>query len=420
MASGQSPETRFNVKCRIVHSDMLTQPTVLSTFTGPGGLDLGLERAGFRTLACIEQDPLPRATLRRNRPHWKILEPGGIGEVAAELRPRHLGLREKELCLLAGGPPCQPFSKAGQWSPNGRSGFGDRRADGLAGFMRLVETFLPRAVLIENVPGFAKGQSSAFRRIQQQLQGINERAGTAYRLEVRFLNAVNFGVAQKRERAILVAFRDGHSFNWPHATHCDCPVRAWDAIGHLRNGRAPDSAGKWTALLPSIPEGQNYLWHTPRGGGEPLFGYRTKYWSFLLKLAKDQPSWTLPAHPGPGTGPFHWADRPLTIREMLRLQSFPATWKVEGRRREQVLQVGNATPPLLAEVLARAIASHCWGKRFATAPTLAIPRKRHVPPPEPVRSVPKHYLSLRGDHPDHPGAGRGPGTRRRRRGGPRG
>src|SRR3546814_15139025 len=60
--------------------------------------------------------------------------------------------------------------------------------------------------------------------------------------------------------------------------------------------------GKWADLLPSIPEGQNYLWHTERGGGIPLFGWRRRYWNFLLKLAKNKPSWTIQAQPGPATG----------------------------------------------------------------------------------------------------------------------
>jgi hypothetical protein len=69
--------------------------------------------------------------------------------------------------------------------------------------------------------------------------------------------------------------------------------------------------GKWGDLLRSIPEGENYLWHTDRGGGLPLFGWRTRYWSFLLKLAKRLPSWTIQAQPGSAIGPFHW-DTPNT------------------------------------------------------------------------------------------------------------
>ena len=84
--------------------------------------------------------------------------------------------------------------------------------------------------------------------------------------------------------------------------------------------------GKWADLLPTIPEGQNYLWHTNRGGGSQLFGWRTRYWSFLLKLAKNLPSWTIQAHPGSSIGPFHWRNRKLSVPEMCRLQTFPTAW----------------------------------------------------------------------------------------------
>ena len=387
------------------------RPTLLSTFTGAGGLDLGLERAGFEVLGCIEIDAIARETLGANRPAWRILEPHNITELASELRPRDLGLRPGQLALLAGGPPCQPYSKAAQWSPNGRSGTRDPRADGLHGFTTLINTFLPRALLIENVPGFARGRESAVPLLEDALTKINARHGTQYRLQRRVLLAAEYGVPQRRERAILVAIRDGASFRWPVRSSGDDPVRAWDAIGHLSPNGAPHATGKWAELLPSIPEGQNYLWHTSRGGGRSLFGYRTRYWSFLLKLAKDQPAWTLPGQPGPATGPFHWHNRPLSIKEMLRLQSFPATWKVAGEYREQVLQVGNATPPLLAEVLGRTLGEQLFGLSYQGRPTLYIRRKRRVAKPERRRAVPGKYLLFERLHPDHPGTGKGPRPR---------
>ena len=94
--------------------------------------------------------------------------------------------------------------------------------------------------------------------------------------------------------------------------------------------RLSRSAASGLALLPTIPEGQNYLWHTERGGGEPLFGWRRRYWSFLLKLAKDLPSWTIQAQPGPATGPFHWDNRRLSVREMARMQTFPDNVVIKG------------------------------------------------------------------------------------------
>ena len=162
----------------------------------------------------------------------------------------------------------------------------------------------------------------------------------------------------------------------------------------------------------SVPEGENYQYFTERGDGPPLFGYRRRFWSFLLKLAKARPAWTVPANPGPSTGPFHWESRPLAPEEMLRLQTFPVWWKLEGRYRAQIRQAGNATPPLLAEMLGRVIASQLFGVDFCGPPTLAIPRAEHVPPPVPPKPVAPGYMSLTGQHAPHPGAGLGPRPRR--------
>lgn len=323
---------------------------MLSAFTGLGGLDLGLEAAGYRSVGCIEVNDTARRSLKANRPEWPILDPGDVQVVAQTLRPRHLGLAPGELSLLSGAPPCQPYSKAAMWSLTAWNGLDDDRATPLHSFLNLADHFLPEAVLLENVPGFVKGRHSALSVIDHALNEINRRNGTSYKLHHEILQADHYGVPQRRQRAILIALRDGSAPPWPTPTHADPPCRAWDALHDLDDtSPAPRMTGKWADLLPSIPEGWNYLWHTNRGRGQPLFGYRTRYWSFLLKLAKAEPAWTVPAQPGPANGPFHWDNRPLRTSEMLRLQTFPAAWVVEGARRDQVVQVGNATPPLLGE-----------------------------------------------------------------------
>ena len=221
----------------------------------------------------------------------------------------------------------------------------DSRADCLHGLMTLIERFLPRAILVENVTGFVRGASSALPFIEKGLAGVNNRSGTRYKLFYRVLNAVDFGIPQRRRRAFVIALRDGGEPVWPRVTHRDCPERAWDALQSVRLKTPPVSTGRFAALLPSIPEGQNYQYFTERGDGPALFGYRRRYWSFLLKLAKAEPAWTVPASPGPATGPFHWDSRPLAPEEILRLQAFPRAWELEGSHRERVRQAGNATPP---------------------------------------------------------------------------
>ena len=387
--------------------------TVLSVFSGVGGLDLGLETAGFDVVACVECDDIAQRSLKGNRgDQWPLSAPGDVMVLGRHLSPESLSIKAGELALLAGAPPCQPYSKAAMWSSTSWNGLADHRAQPLFAFLDLVDRFLPRAVLIENVPEFLRGQKSVKKDLQGSLSEINRRHGTSYDLDIRFLDAADYGVPQRRVRSIAVALRDGGSFLWPEASHKDDQVPAWDAIGDLTQlGPLPEPVGQWTGLLPSIPEGRNYLWHTSRGGGLPLFGYRTRYWSFLLKLAKNRPSWTIPAQPGPSVGPFHWENRPLTIAEMLRLQTFPAEWIVSGSRREQMRQIGNATPPLLAEVLGRSIRSSLDAVEWPLGPELGLGPSSPVPPPEEVEAVSAEYVKLIGDHPPHPGSGRGPSPR---------
>lgn len=387
--------------------------TMLSLFSGAGGLDLGLERAGFDPVLCLDSDPAARATLRANRPCWLIPEDGDVSTEALRWTPKDLGFTSTELDLIAGGPPCQPFSKAAQWTPSGRIGLEDPRARALDGMIFLIDKFLPRAVLIENVPGFMSESAGAFSLLQERLSSINFRSGTKYSFRSWIVDAADYGIPQHRRRAIIVAFRDGQSFRLPTATHCGRGICAWDALQDYIEPDPPKPTGSWTDLLRSIPEGMNYQWLTARGGGAELFGWRTRFWSFLLKLARDRPSWTLPASPGPNTGPFHWENRPLSGRERLRLQSFPDEWVLRKPQREQWRMAGNATPPLLAEIVGREIAYQLGlGVDLAEQPTLAISSGSEVPPPTPPAPIPGRFASQVGPKLPHPGPGLGPSPRR--------
>jgi DNA (cytosine-5)-methyltransferase 1 len=114
--------------------------------------------------------------------------------------------------------------------------------------------------------------------------------------------------------------------------------------------------GKYGGLLADIPPGRNYLYYTAHEGHPtPLFEWRSRYWTFLLKLDPDRPAPTIQGQPGPYVGPFHWESRRLRIPELKRLQDFPDDFVIEGSRRDVQLQVGNSVPPGLAEVVASAI-----------------------------------------------------------------
>ena len=392
--------------------------TTLSVFTGAGGLDLGMEMAGFATLGCLELDATARETLRHNRPAWRLLQPAEVNQASQSLRPSDLGVRKKELDLLIGGPPCQPFSKAAQWRSTGRMGMRDSRANAIHGMLGLLARFLPRAMVLENVAGFLKGPASAREIIEEGLDHINQEHGTSYRLDVAVLDAADFGVPQHRLRAIAVARRDGRHFRFPEETHTNQHITAWDALADLPEVAWSPRPDSWAELLPSIPEGGNYLYLTARGGGAELFGWRTRYWSFLLKLARDRPSWTLPASPGPNTGPFHWDNRPLTIRERLRLQGFPDDWQLRGSTQQQIKISGNATPPPLAEAVGRELIRQLKlgdpnQRRYLLNNTARLVRAQRSDCPAPVTPlpVPAAFNSMQGPKKAHPGTGLGPSPR---------
>ncbi|WP_164963514.1 DNA cytosine methyltransferase [Rubrivivax sp. JA1026] len=399
---------------------MSKQFSVLSLFTGVGGLDYGFEAAGFETRVALEWDHQCCESLRASRP-WPVIEDDLLKTPTQRILQAGR-LRSGSVDMLIGGPPCQPFSKSGWWKSGDSLRLEDPRANTLAGYLRVLEEVRPKAFLLENVEGLAfGGKDEGLRLLLQAIGRINVASGTAYRPVVVTLNAADYGVPQTRTRVFVIGSRDGRVFVPPPPTHRDPSlpleeheawVTAWDAIGDLDVEGVADEdtclTGKWADLLPSIPEGQNYLWHTDRMGGVPLFGWRRRYWNFLLKLSKDRPAWTIQAQPGPATGPFHWKNRRLTIRELSRIQTFPEDLVVTGGRVEAQRQVGNAVPSLLAEVLARAIRQQFFRSPLKRErPELAVARRTPCPPPEQPADVPAKYLSMAGTHAPHPGTGRG-------------
>jgi DNA (cytosine-5)-methyltransferase 1 len=336
-------------------------------------------------------------------------------------------LDEGEADALIGGPPCQPFSKSGYWASGDTLRLDDPRAGTLAAYLRVLRDTLPRTFLLENVPGLAyRKKSEGLDLIARTIRSINRERGTHYELAVAKLDASDYGVPQMRERVFVIGERDGKTFTFPRPTHGDdgslleplAPrATAWDALGDLEDDDRPELRvrGKWAELLPSIPEGENYLWHTERGGGLTLFGWRRRYWSFLLKLAKAQPAWTVQAQPGPAVGPFHWKSRRLSGRELCRLQTMPDSFEVGGSLQSVQRQIGNAVPSALAELLARAMRRQLLGeKRVSTTATLLPERREPLPAPETVHSVPRKFRNLVGTHEAHPGTGQGYAAKRRR------
>jgi DNA (cytosine-5)-methyltransferase 1 len=396
--------------------------SAVSLFSGAGGLDVGFHAAGFRTHLAIEMDERACKTLNRNAKYapahvWQRR----IEEVSdAELLAC---IARKNIDVVIGGPPCQPFSKSGFWARGDVARFNDPRArTTFENFIRVMRLVAPRAFLLENVAGLAQqGRDEGLR----YLQGNLDRLG--YLTSCQILNACDFGVPQARERLFMIGVlraEGTNRFEFPSprfGQHEQPPHRtAWDALWDLDGDDYGDDLhvrGRWGKLLKTIPEGHNYLHHTVRGGGYELFGWRTRYWAFLLKLAKDKPSWTITAQPAQANGPFHWDSRRLSRRELARLQTFPDDYEFDGELEDVQLQIGNAVPPLLAEVLAREIRRQLLGQ-----PRTSMELKLLRPPANKKATKARHETRLPPEFRDlirkraaHPGTGKGPGARRRAR-----
>lgn len=415
------------------------KPRLISLFSGGGGLDYGFEAAGFATGACVEMDADSCRTLRTSRPKWNVIE-RSIFDVKTDEMLEAASTPAGEVDLVIGGPPCQPFSKSGYWARGDSARLDDPRASTLDAYLRVIEEAKPRAFLLENVQGLAfKNKDEGLEHLRQGIAHINRRTKSNYKLSYQVLDAADFGVPQHRERLFVIAQRDGVVFEFPKPTHGAGQLglfdenvapyhTAWDALHDAPADTDADydlaMRGRFADLLPSIPEGHNYLWHTDRGierahaakmkPGKALFGWRRHYWTFLLKLAKSRPSWTVQAQPGPAAGPFHWDNRRLSPRELCRIQTIPDNVFVQGGLGSAQKQVGNAVPSLLGEVLGREIRTQLLGSSRTRTPLKCMPvRSAEAPTPTPYKKVPVQYLEREGMHTAHPGTGLGRGARAR-------
>lgn len=351
--------------------------TAVSLFSGAGGLDVAAEQAGFETCAAVELDPTARATLLANDQWFGRLNEDTLFQDIVDLDFDELlggaGLDAGETDLLHGGPPCTPFSKSGYWLAYKRAGE-DPKASLLDSYVEAVRAIRPRAFLMENVYGLAYNNHN--RPIFERFKAAIRSAG--YSFDAHVVLAADYGVPQLRQRLICVGVRadlldvpaDLWRFDWPKETHDGPHERRADRNGaplsHMsvrealadlsdeENPFEPEEvvAGTYATELREVPPGDNYLYFTEkRGHPRPRFKWRSRYWSFLLKLHPDRPSPTIQGQPGPWVGPFHWEGRRLRVAEVKRLMTFPDDFVVCGNRRSQQLQLGNAVPPLMGKAL---------------------------------------------------------------------
>jgi DNA (cytosine-5)-methyltransferase 1 len=341
----------------------------ISLFSGCGGLDLGLHEAGFNTVLASDSEKLCADTWRQTMPSAPFLV-GRIGALTRADVIEALGGKIGQIDLVAGGPPCPPFSKSRFYRKDMPRALEDPNGwETINGYINMLDWVRPRAFILENVKGLAyKVHSDALGTIIERAEKLGYKVSTAV------LNAADFGVPQIRERCFVVGSLDA-KVALPRPTHSREPTSGllpWVNTGEVLHDLDTEenacdeghfAGGQHHDLLRQVPPGDNYLYFTEkRGHPSPRFKWRGRYWSFLLKLSPDMPSWTIQARRSNNMGPFHWRNRILRISEIKRLQTFPDAFELAGTVEQQWRQIGNAVPPMLAAAVGRSIAEAIGAK----------------------------------------------------------
>ncbi len=317
----------------------------IDLFCGAGGLSLGLSHAGFEPAMAIECDEDAAQTYSAAFPKVKVLQQ----------RIESLDFRPyRGIDLIAGGPPCQPFSSGGK-----RLAEQDLR-DMVPEFIRAVEAARPRAFLMENVAGlFGSTHSAYFQGILHQFRGLGYAIATP-----RVLNAADYGVPQKRKRGFLVGVREGEFFEFPEPTHGPGRASPHVPVCSVLNPRTPigvpNSSKVFYARNPDLRPSP-YDGHLFNGGGRPIDlgspchtilasagGNKTHFFDVLGRVPEYHQH--LAKGGAPRRGCLEGARR-LTVAESALIQTFPPELVFHGCRSRQYTQVGNAVPPLLAKAI---------------------------------------------------------------------
>lgn len=373
------------------------RPTVISLFSGAGGLDIGLELAGFRTIACVENDINCRETLRHNRPQWKLFEnpikslngsatkrdPGDIRTIGVGELLNLAKVRQGEVTLVVGGAPCQPFSNIGK-----KQGLKDEKNGNLfLEFVRMVKGIRPKAFLFENVVGITQKKHDSI--VEYMVKSFR---GMGYGISFSTLNAANYGVPQRRERFFMIGIKGTANPAFPLPTHFknkECwkkfkkdfnvvptrKIKTWVTLKEALAGIPADYEKRSDFALMKISDiviermtyikqGQNFkalpmglrpnCWKSGKHQGSDTFG----------RLIESLPSVTIRTaayNPAKGMYIHPYENRGLNTIEMAAIQGFPFKWEFRcaGRNRITLVsggkQIGNAVPPPLGKALGQAM-----------------------------------------------------------------
>lgn len=367
--------------------------TAISLFSGAGGLDIGLEQAGFKTLACVDSEADCRETLRHNRPEWLVFDntekgsetrdAGNIRDIEAHEILQAVGKEKGQIDLVVGGAPCQPFSNIGK--KKGRED--EKNGDLFLEFVRMIKGIGPSAFIFENVAGITqKKHADVIKYMTEQFSGMD------YAISHTVLNAANYGVCQRRERFFLIGIKGDKTPAFPLPTHFK-DKDSWDSFTKYFNQKPLGVPAPWMTLkelldgLPPnykkrndyavmnisekvenrmrfISQGENFkvlpmemrpnCWKSGKHLGSDTFGRLVEALpSVTIRTAAYNPSKGRYIHPRENRG--------LDTVEMSAIQGFPFDWEFKSVNRSRVTlvsagkQIGNAVPPPLAKALGLAI-----------------------------------------------------------------
>ncbi|MFZ6813781.1 DNA cytosine methyltransferase [Undibacterium sp. Rencai35W] len=358
-----------NVK-RTVSSPQKKTRKLISFFSGGGGLDLGLEAAGFETVFATDIDYHSCQTLQQGKDYCAgaklpflqsaTIRQADVIHLTSKDVMQAAGIKKGEVDLMAGGPPCQAFSVFGK-----RLGVNDPRGLLPYEYLRLLREIEPKAFVFENVFGLLTIHGGeTFKELCANLESPGD--GITYTLSVFRLNAAEYGVPQFRDRIFIIGSRNGKKIECIPKICGATPEKAYHADRNLLPYRTVNDG-----LRGIPPLGTKLANHTSRLHSQRIIdryknlkhGERDSK-TRINKLHPERPSYTIivGSDKGGGKGHVHPVEpREVSPRESARMQTFPDWWAFSGTSRHPIRQVGNAVPPLLAAVVGREIMQKFFG-----------------------------------------------------------
>ena len=342
----------------------------ISLFSGAGGLDLGIEAAGFVTRLCTDIDDFSCRTLNLNksRQHGKFLQQAAIAqrnikEYSTEEILKDARLTREQVDLVYGGPPCQAFSVFGK-----RQGINDPRGTLLWDYIRVIHEIQPRSFIFENVAGILTVDGGRVFDMLKAALETNDSGERCYNLSYALFNTAAYGIPQYRQRVIIYGVRCHEAIPLPAETHYtqpDAPVpgllppvtvaTAFRGLPDAPSDVLANHGGR--AHGPAVIERYNNMAYGERDS-------KTR----INRLDPNKPSYTIVVGSDKGGGKGHvhpFLPREVTPRESARIQTFPDFWEFTGTSRHPIRQVGNAVPPLFAGVIASNLLRHGFGETDA-------------------------------------------------------